>query len=161
MSAARYRKVLNKLAFAALALGILASAGNAQNAFQGKFTLPFETYWGGVTLPAGNYSFTLESKTFPYTLYIRSNKVNAIVPALVSDTGVVSSRAQLDLVDIADVHVIKTFEAPELGVTFTYFTPKEKPTASKVVRHKGVSPTEPPSQVSDNRMSIAVQTSGR
>ena len=161
MSSARYRKVVNKLAFAALALGILASAGNAQNAFQGKFTLPFETYWGGVTLPAGNYSFVLESKTFPYTFYIRGEKANVVVMALESDTGAISSHAQLDLVDISDVHAIKTFEAPELGVTFTYFTPKEKPTASKVVRHKGVSPTEPPSQVSDNRMSIAVQTSGR
>jgi hypothetical protein len=62
MSSARYRKVVNKLAFAALALGILASAGNAQNAFEGKFTLPFETYWGGVTLPAGNYAFTFAAK---------------------------------------------------------------------------------------------------
>jgi hypothetical protein len=161
MSAVRFRKVLSKLAFAALALGILASAGNAQNAFEGKFTLPFETYWGGVTLPAGNYSFTLESKTFPYTLYIRGGKANVIVAALGYDTGAVSSRAQLDVVDISDVHAIKTFEAPELGLTFTYFTPKEKNPAAKEVRHKGVSPTEPATQVSDNRMSIAVQTSGR
>ena len=161
MSAVPFRKILNKLAFVALALGILASAGNAQNAFQGKFTLPFETYWGGVTLPAGNYSFTLESKTFPYTFYIRGEKSSGVVMALESDAGVTSSHAQLDLVDISDVHAIKTFEAPELGVTFTYFTPKEKPTASKVVRHKGVSPTEPASQISDNSMSIAVRTSGR
>ena len=161
MSAVRYRKVLNKLAFAALALGILASAGNAQNAFQGKFTLPFETYWGGVTLPAGNYSFTLESKTFPYTFYIHGEKANVIVMALESDAGAISSHAQLDLVDISDVHAIKTFEAPELGVTFSYFTPKEKHMAPKEVRHKGVPQTEPASQVSKNKRSIAVQTSVR
>jgi len=161
MSSARYRKVVSKLAFAALALGILASAGNAQNAYQGKFTLPFETYWGGVTLPAGNYAFTLESKTSPYTFYIRGEKANVIVMALGSDTGVVSSRAQLDLVDISNVHAIKTFEAPELGITFSYFTPKEKNPAPKEVRHKGASPTEPASQVSENKMAILVYPSGR
>ena len=161
MSSARYRKVVSKLAFAALALGILASAGNAQNAFEGKFTLPFETYWGGVTLPAGNYAITLGSKSSPYTFYIRGEKANAIVLAVASDAGAISSHAQLDLVDISDVHAIKTFEAPELGVTFTYFTPKEKHTASREVGHKSVPQTESPSQVSDNRMSIAVQTSGR
>jgi hypothetical protein len=161
MSSARYRKVVYKLAFAALALGILASAGNAQNAFEGKFTLPFETYWGGATLPAGHYTFTMGTRTFPYTIYIRGEKTNAIVNAVVSDPEVLSGHAQLDLVEISDVHVIKTFEAPELGVTFTYFTPKEKHTASKEVRQKSVPQTESPSQVSDNRMSIAVQTSGR
>jgi hypothetical protein len=161
MSSARYLKVVSKLGLAALALGIFGSAGNAQNAFEGKFTLPSETYWGGVTLPAGNYTFTLGSKTSPYTFYIRGEKTNAIVMALVSDPGAISSHAQLDLVDISDVHAIKTFEAPELGVTFTYFTPKEKHTASKEVRQKSAPQTESPSQVSDNRMSIAVQTSGR
>jgi hypothetical protein len=161
MSSVRFRKVVSKLAFAVLALGILASAGNAQNIFEGKFTLPFEVYWGGATLPAGDYTVTLGTRTVPYTLYIRSKKVNAIVMALGSDTGVVSSRAQLDLVDISDVHAIKTFEAPELGITFTYFTPKEKNPASKEVRHKGVSPTEPASQVSENKMSILVYPSGR
>jgi hypothetical protein len=161
MSSARYRNVVNKLAFAALALGILASAGNAQNAYQGKFTLPFEVYWGGATLPAGDYTFALGTQTVPYTLYIRSKKVNAIVMALGSDTGVVSSRAQLDLVDISDVHAIKTFEAPELGITLTYFTPKEKNQAPKEVRHKGVSPTEPASQVSENKTSILVYPSDR
>jgi len=161
MSSARYLKVVSKLGLAALALGIFASAGNAQNAFEGKFTLPFETYWGGATLPAGHYTFTMGTRTFPYTIYIRGEKTNAIVNAVVSDPGVLSGNAQLDLVEVSDLHVIKTFEAPELGVTFTYFTPKDKHAAPKEVRHKGLPQTEPATQVSDNRMSIAVQTSGR
>jgi hypothetical protein len=161
MSSARYRKIVNKLAFAALALGILASAGNAQNAYEGKFTLPFEVYWGGSTLPAGDYTFELASQSSPYTLYIHGQKSNVIIRAISADTGVGASSAQLDLVDISDVHTIKTFEAPELGVTFSYYTPKEKHMAPKEVRHKGLSQTEPATQVSQNKMSIAVQSSGR
>jgi hypothetical protein len=62
---------------------------------------------------------------------------------------------------LVNVQTIKSFEAPELGVAFTYFIPKQKNMAPKEVRHKGASPTEPAFQVSDNKMSIAVQSSGR
>ena len=55
MSWARYFKVVSKLSLAGLALGIVAGGGNAVTAYQGKFTLPFEVYWGGSTLPAGDY----------------------------------------------------------------------------------------------------------
>ena len=49
---ARHLKLFTKLGVAALALGALAASGNAQNVYQGKFTLPAETHWGGAT-PAG------------------------------------------------------------------------------------------------------------
>jgi hypothetical protein len=161
MGSARYLKVAKKLGLAALALGSFAGDGNAQTVYQGKFTLPFEVYWGGATLPAGDYKFQLESQSSAYTLYIRSEKTNFIIRATSADTGVLSSSARLDLVNISEVQTSKRFEAPELGVTFTYFTPKQKNMAPKEVRHKGASSTEPTSQVSDNKMSIAVQSSGR
>jgi len=56
MIRARVLKLLTKAGVAALFLAGLATAGNAQNAVQGKFTLPFETHWGGATLPAGDYT---------------------------------------------------------------------------------------------------------
>jgi hypothetical protein len=161
MSSARYLKVAKKLGLAVLALGSFAGAGNARTVYQGKFTWPFEVYWGGPTQPAGDYKFQLESHSAPYTLYIHSEKTNFIIRASSADTGVLSSSARLDLVNISDVQTIKSFEAPELGVTFTYFTPKQKNMAPKEIRHKGATPTEPASQVSDNKMSIAVQSSGR
>ena len=164
MSSARYLKVVSKLGLAALALGIVAGGGNAATVYQGKFTLPFEVNWGSSTLPAGDYTFELGSQSSPYTLYIHGQKSNAIIRATSADTGVVSSTAQLDLVDIGDVHTIKNFEAPELGVTFSYYIPKEKHMAPKEVRHilhKGSSQMEPATQVSQNKMSIAVQSSGR
>jgi len=68
---ARRLKLLTKFGVAALALGALATSGKAQNAYQGKFTLPFETHWGGATLPAGDYTFVLSSTGSPYRLYIR------------------------------------------------------------------------------------------
>jgi hypothetical protein len=161
MSSARYLKAITKLGLTAVVFGMLAGAGSAVTVYQGKFTLPIEVRWGGSTLPAGDYTFELESQSSPYTLYVHGQKANAIIRAISVDTGVLSTTAQLDLVDTSDVPTIKTFEAPELGVTFTYFTPKQKHMAPKEVRHKALPQTEPGSQVSANTMSVAVYPSGR
>ena len=161
MSLARSLKVVSKLGLSALALGIVAVATNAVTIYQGKFTLPFHVYWAGSTLPAGDHTFELGSQSSPYTLIIHGQKANVIIRAISADPGVLSSTAQLDLVDIADVHTIKTFEAPELGVTFMYFTPKQKDVAPEQVRHKDARQTELASQVSASKMSIAVHPSGR
>ena len=48
---ARHLNLFTKVGVAALALGAFATRGSAHNAYQGKFTLPFETHWGGATLP--------------------------------------------------------------------------------------------------------------
>jgi hypothetical protein len=161
MTSARYLKAITKLGLIAVVVGILAGAGNAVTVYRGKFTLPIEVRWGSSTLPAGDYTFELESQSSPYTLYVHGQKANAIIRAISVDSGVLSTTAQLDLIDTSDVPTIKTFEAPELGVTFTYFTPKQKHMAPKEVRHKGLPETEPGSQVSASKMSIAVHPSGR
>jgi len=158
---ARRLKLLTKFGVAALALGALATSGKAQNAYQGKFTLPFETHWGGATLPAGDYTFVLSSTGSPYRLYIRGQEVSAIIQATTADQGVVSERPQLNLVDITDVHTVQTFEAPELGVTLTYWTPTQKHMGSKEAHQKMAPQAAPASQVSESRTSIAVHTAGR
>jgi len=161
MIRARHLKLFGKLGWAALALGALAASGNAQNVYQGKFTLPFETHWGSATLPAGDYTFTLPSNTAPYRLYIQGQGVSAIIQAAAADQGVVSERSQLNLVDIADAHTVQAFEAPELGVTFTYWTPTQKHMGHKEARQKTVPQTAPASQVSQNKTSIEVHSAGR
>jgi hypothetical protein len=158
---ARHLKLLTKVALAALALGALATNGNAQNAYQGKFTLPFETHWGSATLPAGDYTFTLPSTLSPYRLYIRGERFNATIMASSADKKVVSGHAQLNLVDMANAQTVQTFDAPELGVTFVYWTPAEKHMGHKEVHKNTVTQTGPPSQASGNRTSIEVQAAGR
>jgi len=159
---ARHLKLFTKLGAATLALGALATSGNAQNAYQGKFTLPCEVHWGSATLPAGDYTFTLPSNTAPYRLYIQGQGVSAIIQAATADQEVVSERPHLNLVDIADVQTVQTFEATQLGVTFIYSTPKQKHMGRKEARQKTTMPqTAPASQVSENKTSIEVHTAGR
>jgi hypothetical protein len=158
---ARHLKSFTKIGVAALALSALAASGNAQDSFQGKFTLPFETHWGSATLPAGDYTFTLPSNSAPYRFYIHGQAANAIIQATTADQKVVSERPQLNIVDIADVHTVQTFEAPELGVTFTYWTPRQKHLGHKEVRQKTVPQAAPAAQASETHTSIEVHNTGR
>jgi len=162
MIGARHLKLLTKLGAATLALGALAISGNAQNAYQGKFTLPFEIHWGSATLPAGDYTFTLPSNIAPYRLYIQGLGVSAIIQAATADQEVASERPHLNLVDVADVQTVQTFEAPELAATFIYSTPKQKHMGPKEARQKTTMPqTAPAPQISENKTTIQVHTAGR
>ena len=163
MSGAIYVKVPMEVRVASLVRAALATNVNEQNAYRGKFTLPVETHWGGATLPAGDYTFTLPSASAPYTLYIRGQAGNAIIQAATADHRVVSQRPQLNLVDIADVQNVETFEAPELGRTFSYATPKQKQMGRKEARRKMPTPqTAPASQVTENKTtSIEVRSADR
>ena len=161
MTRARNLKLFMKIGAAALALGALAAGGNAQDSFHGKFTLPFETHWGSATLPPGDYTFTLQSKSAPYRFYIHGQAANAIIQASTAEQQVASERPQLNLVDVGDVRSVQTFEAPELGVTFTYWTPSQKHLGRKVTGQKTVPQAGPASQASETHTSIAVHTAGR
>jgi len=161
MIRARFLKLLAKVGVVALFLAGLATGGNAQNAYQGKFTLPFETHWSGATLPAGDYTFALQSARYPYTLYIRGQATTAIVMAVGFDEKVASGHAQLNLVEIADAQNVQTFEEPELGLTFNFATPTPKHLGRREARQKTTPATAPASQVSENRTSIEVHTTGR
>ena len=158
---ARYLKVFEKLGLSTLALSALATAGKAQNAHQGKFTLAAEAHWKDVTLPAGDYTFALPSASAPYRLFVQGQKASVIIMAITADERVNSERPQLDLVDTADGYTVQTFEAPQLGMTFVYSTPTQKHMGPKEAHQKMAPQTPPASQVSENRTSIAVHTAGR
>lgn len=124
MKSIRNLKLVNNVALVALALSFSASLGKAQNAFEGKFTLPFEARWGSAVLPAGDYTFTLPSTAAPYLLYVRGEGKAAIVLTSAADTKAISDHSQLTIVDAGGEHFIRMLEAGPLGLTFDYTVPK-------------------------------------
>jgi hypothetical protein len=160
MTWARLFKAVTKVCMAALVLGAVATSGKAQSILHGQFTLPVETRWGNATLPAGDYTFTVSSASSEYRLYIYGQKTNAIIHTLTAENAT-SRHAQLNLVDIADVYGVETFDAPELGLTFTYWTPTQKHMSSKEARQKAVPQAAPATKATENKTSIAVYAAGR
>jgi len=161
MTWARVVTLIIKTVMATLVLGLLATGGYAQTAYRGKFTLAIETHWGSATLPAGDYTFTLPSHGAPYKLYIQGHGVSAIIQATTAESTVASKRPQLNLVDIADVYAVETFEAPGLGVNLTYWTPPQKHVARKEAHQETVSQTASATRTNENKTSIEVHTANR
>ena len=62
MNVNRYLRFCGFFALALLAISIIPTVASAQS-YRGKFTLPFAARWGGLTLPAGVYTFTADSLT--------------------------------------------------------------------------------------------------
>src|SRR5580704_8695833 len=142
-------------------IGAVATSGKAQSSiYQGKFTLPVETRWGAATLPAGDYTFTVSSASSEYRLFIKGQKTNAIVQTLTVETDS-SQHAQLHLVNTADVYSVRTFDAPEPGLTAAYRTPTQKHMSSKVANKKAAPQAAPATQAAENITSIPVYAAGR
>jgi hypothetical protein len=59
----KFTRIIAIATFGLIAICASASSASAQNAFQGKFTLPNDVRWANATLPAGDYTFSLSSST--------------------------------------------------------------------------------------------------
>jgi|SRR5208337_2163368 len=111
----RNSKLLRLLGLALLAACFNAGHASAQ-VFQGKFTLPFEARWGQATLPAGDYSFTLDSvrKTCALRLHRGNNNV-ALILSQAQDENY-SGQAKLTVV----AGTVRALSLPGIGLVLEY-----------------------------------------
>jgi len=115
---------LIRMVFLAL-LAMVVSAGllSAED-FAGKFTLPFEAKWGQATLPAGDYSFRLNTARSPYTVTVRGQDKAAMIMSEGTSTKGASDRSELVVVRRGRTGTIRALHLNEVGLTFFYVTPK-------------------------------------
>jgi hypothetical protein len=119
-------KLVAPLGLALLAGCLTANLASAQEAYRGKFTLPFEARWGQVVLPAGQYSFTLDHGTVSGIVSVRGETGRAlgfITNPAISD-GQTFDRCELILVRSGENYTIRALRLPELGLTLEYSVPK-------------------------------------
>jgi len=123
-------KTIGHYVFSSLALALLASciAAGPANAGQitGKFTLPFEAQWGGVTLAAGNYSFTLDNASAMGMLHLVQGQKNI---AMITNQGYnpkASERSALVVVQDCGTTSISELRLVGPDVVLYYQPPKAK-----------------------------------
>ena len=103
-----------------LALGVLVAGFNAKPAsgqeFQGKFALPSAARWGTATLPAGDYSFTLdESSRIGMIKVCRGARpVTFVMPQSFDNN--TSDRSEVTLVNGA----VRELNLPQIGITLNF-----------------------------------------
>jgi hypothetical protein len=115
MNGIRCSSLVRFSGLALLAACFVAGHANAQ-VFQGKFTLPFQARWGQATLPAGDYSFKLDSvdPTLPLAIYRGRNCVGMIVAQSYEKT--YSGNAELTV----EQSTVRTLRLPEIGIILQF-----------------------------------------
>ena len=78
-------RILAVVAIAMVAACASASSAFAQAAYSGTFTLTQEARWGAANLPAGEYSFVLESMAIPAKIIVRGPNGAQFVTTVASD----------------------------------------------------------------------------
>jgi hypothetical protein len=109
--------VLGLMVLGMLAAGFKAKAASMP-ALQGKFTLTSETRWGHATLPAGDYSFTLD-KDYPGSVVTLFRGTQCV--ARIQTQGfsyIKSGRSEIVMED----GTVREVNLPTIGVSLHYPT---------------------------------------
>jgi hypothetical protein len=126
MKSNRNFKVLGILLLGLVGIGLSAGSASAQQAYRGRFTLPFEAKWGESTLPAGDYTFTLDHATAEGNLNILSQDKKTA--AIVHVSGVTelskATTSSLTAVRSGGTYRIRVLTAAEIGKAFNCGAPK-------------------------------------
>ena len=119
MKTHRRFSVLGLLAVGLLAVGLNVKAADVA-VFQGKFTLTSATRWGQATLPAGEYSFTLDHANAGsvITVHQGTRNVAQIMALGMSDSN--SGRSEM----LAEDGTVLEVNLPTIGVRLEYAAPK-------------------------------------
>jgi len=126
VKANRSLKMARHLVLALASAGFFAGAASAQEpACEGKFTLPFEAQWGGATLAAGDYAFTLDSTAMGSRVVtvVRDQQKVAIVMAQGRSKSDSTKASALIVTRIGGRARIDALHLAEVG-DFFYIAPK-------------------------------------
>jgi hypothetical protein len=113
-------KTMKHFLFASLALVLLLSCVGPANAqgIAGKFTLPFTAYWGGATLPPGDYNFVIEHKNGMVYVNRGRSTVGMILPQSVDRAGAAAN--SLLITQTAGVRSVRELQLGGAGVVLRY-----------------------------------------
>jgi hypothetical protein len=134
------RRNLAPCLLALTAISLFASTAAAQIAAMGKFTIPFEAQWGVWTIPAGEYTFTLDRPTAQGIMTIRSKDGTA--------TFMLFHKAVLghELFGDSELHLIRDngkwriaeMHLAPTGVALCYCHPPAKSNGRQTARNRNV-----------------------
>jgi len=120
----KLRNVLNAtkvVLCAALLLATLsASSAKAQSAFNGKFTLTENAYWGHEILPAGDYELSIATTGLPSIVVVRDATTGKEVAKLFPQIRELSIKGESELLigTRGKQSVIYSLRVPALGMVF-------------------------------------------
>jgi len=133
---------LSSLVLALITSCLGAGMAKAQE-WQGKFTLPFEARWGQASLPAGDYSFTVDQTAAAAVITLSSGqKTVALIHAQGHDLKTMDS-SSLIIANGRGMNTVRELKLGDLGVVL-YFPPSHpRQTAAEEKQMAKVIPVAP------------------
>ena len=107
-----------------IAICASASSASAQNAFQGKFTLPNDVRWANASLPAGDYTFSLNSPTMAGWIVLNGPNGGVFILTSVIDKRNEGDSSKLTIEHRGGTSFVRSMYLAQLGVELTYGAPK-------------------------------------
>lgn len=111
-------------AFGLLAMGACANTATAQARYQGSFTLPQEVRWQGRVMPAGEYTFSLNSVSPSTMLRLQGPNGPMFVPTSGISNATTDKKSSLTIERRGGARFVSELYLAELGVHFCYSIPK-------------------------------------
>ncbi len=122
MKSLRYR-MLVIAAFALAAVCVSAIPASAQLVCKGSFTLSHEVRWQNATLPAGDYTFVMQSLASPSRITLKGPNGYQFITALV-ESKTDSNRSMLIVENRGGRSIIAELRLSAIGRSFRYAVPK-------------------------------------
>jgi hypothetical protein len=116
-------RILAMAAFGLIAVCACANPAAAQNTWQGSFTLPNEVHWQNAVLPAGEYTFSMESAAVPTKIVIQGKHGAALILTIATSTVPMSQPSQLILERRGGSYFVRELYSAKLGVHLLYSVP--------------------------------------
>jgi hypothetical protein len=95
----------------------------AQNAWQGSFILPTEVHWQGAVLPAGEYTFAMDSAAKSGKIVVQGKNASALIPTGAISTDANHQPSQLILERRGDSYFVREIYSAGLATHFRYTVP--------------------------------------
>lgn len=122
----------NKWLVAAITVLTLVPVSAFASDATGKFTLTHEVHWGGVTLPAGDYTYALEQRGSPVVLLRAASGAPAFLVMARTTDSIASESDSLVLQRHGDEWFVSEMVVGSVGEEFSFATPN----ANAVSAHK-------------------------
>jgi hypothetical protein len=124
--------LLAGVAIGLVAFGIGASRTVAQVAFRGSFTLPYEVHWNNSVLPAGDYTFTLQSTRWPARMILQGPNGSTFIQAMAISDHNTSQHSTLTVQRRGGARFVRDLYLADYGRSLSYWEPKV-PTNEKLL----------------------------
>ncbi len=117
-------RILTLVAVGLLSIGFSASASQAQAIYKGSFTLAQDVRWQNATMPAGDYTFTVQSTTRSKPILVTGPAGTIFqLPALTEQT-TIGEQSKLILEWRGDNLCVREMDLAQVGLNIRYHVPK-------------------------------------